>query len=62
MDEDRYLLMMFMIVLILLVDFLSFCLIRQPSTTMNRMAPEVILCETIKDSPYDFRADIWSFG
>jgi len=29
---------------------------------MFRMAPEVILCETIKDSPYDFKADIWSFG
>lgn len=26
------------------------------------MAPEVILCETFKDQPYDYRADIWSLG
>lgn len=26
------------------------------------MAPEVIMCETLKDSPYDFKADIWSLG
>lgn len=26
------------------------------------MAPEVILCETLKDTPYDFKADIWSLG
>ncbi|CAH1783560.1 unnamed protein product [Owenia fusiformis] len=26
------------------------------------MAPEVILCETLKDSPYDYKADIWSLG
>jgi len=26
------------------------------------MAPEVILCETQKDSPYDYKADIWSLG
>jgi len=26
------------------------------------MAPEVILCETIKDCPYNYKADIWSFG
>ncbi|KAL5022355.1 hypothetical protein ScPMuIL_001510 [Solemya velum] len=26
------------------------------------MAPEVILCETLKDVPYDYRADIWSLG
>lgn len=26
------------------------------------MAPEVIACETVKDDPYDLRADIWSFG
>jgi len=29
---------------------------------MSRMAPEVIACETVKDDPYDLRADIWSFG
>ena len=27
-----------------------------------RMAPEVIMCETVKDSPYNYKADIWSFG
>lgn len=27
-----------------------------------RMAPEVIMCETLKDSPYNFKADIWSLG
>ena len=27
-----------------------------------RMAPEVITCETLKDNPYDFKADIWSLG
>ncbi|KAL3071957.1 hypothetical protein niasHT_035827 [Heterodera trifolii] len=26
------------------------------------MAPEVIICETFKDRPYDCRADIWSLG
>jgi len=26
------------------------------------MAPEVVLCETIKDTPYDYKADIWSLG
>lgn len=26
------------------------------------MAPEVIMCETLKDSPYNFKADIWSLG
>ena len=28
----------------------------------HRMAPEVILCETLKDDPYDAKADIWSLG
>jgi len=27
-----------------------------------RMAPEVILCETLKDEPYNYKADIWSLG
>jgi len=27
-----------------------------------RMAPEVIACETLKDTPYDTKADIWSLG
>lgn len=27
-----------------------------------RMAPEVVLCETMKDAPYDYKADIWSLG
>ncbi|KAI8492803.1 hypothetical protein Bbelb_294000 [Branchiostoma belcheri] len=26
------------------------------------MAPEVVLCETVKDTPYDCKADIWSLG
>ncbi|XP_012884065.1 PREDICTED: serine/threonine-protein kinase 10 [Dipodomys ordii] len=26
------------------------------------MAPEVVLCETMKDTPYDYKADIWSLG
>ena len=26
------------------------------------MAPEVIVCETMKDNPYDSKADIWSLG
>ncbi|XP_052772331.1 serine/threonine-protein kinase 10-like isoform X2 [Mya arenaria] len=26
------------------------------------MAPEVILCETLKDTPYNYKADIWSLG
>ncbi|CEF59982.1 Sterile20-like kinase [Strongyloides ratti] len=26
------------------------------------MAPEVIICETFKDSPYNYLADIWSLG
>lgn len=27
-----------------------------------RMAPEVVMCETSKDRPYDYKADIWSLG
>ncbi|XP_022671758.1 serine/threonine-protein kinase 10-like isoform X4 [Varroa destructor] len=26
------------------------------------MAPEVVVCETFKDQPYDYKADIWSLG
>ncbi|XP_076759455.1 sterile20-like kinase isoform X2 [Xylocopa sonorina] len=26
------------------------------------MAPEVVLCETFRDNPYDFKANIWSLG
>ncbi|KAM4035854.1 uncharacterized protein ACNLHF_014919 [Anomaloglossus baeobatrachus] len=26
------------------------------------MAPEVIMCETCKDAPYDYKADVWSLG
>ncbi|KAK2828114.1 hypothetical protein Q5P01_019148 [Channa striata] len=26
------------------------------------MAPEVVMCETVKDAPYDYKADIWSLG
>ncbi|KAF2979514.1 hypothetical protein EK904_011737 [Melospiza melodia maxima] len=28
----------------------------------GRMAPEVVMCETMKDTPYDYKADIWSLG
>lgn len=28
----------------------------------SRMAPEVVMCETSKDRPYDSKADIWSLG
>uniref|UniRef100_A0A4W4DZ86 non-specific serine/threonine protein kinase n=1 Tax=Electrophorus electricus TaxID=8005 RepID=A0A4W4DZ86_ELEEL len=30
--------------------------------TYFRMAPEVVMCETSKDRPYDYKADIWSLG
>lgn len=30
--------------------------------SLYRMAPEVIMCETLKDDPYDYMADIWSLG
>lgn len=26
------------------------------------MAPEVVACETFRDNPYDYKADIWSLG
>ena len=26
------------------------------------MAPEIMRCETFRDWPYDYKADIWSFG
>lgn len=26
------------------------------------MAPEIVLCETFRDNPYDYKVDIWSFG
>ncbi|XP_068130949.1 STE20-like serine/threonine-protein kinase [Hyperolius riggenbachi] len=26
------------------------------------MAPEVVICETCKDAPYDYKADVWSLG
>lgn len=29
---------------------------------LARMAPEVVMCETSKDRPYDYKADIWSLG
>lgn len=34
----------------------------QTFLSLLRMAPEVILCETFKDQPYDYKADIWSLG
>lgn len=30
--------------------------------SLCRMAPEVVMCETSKDRPYDYKADIWSLG
>jgi len=36
------------------ISVCNFCLFR--------MAPEVIRCETLKDTPYDYKADIWSLG
>lgn len=32
------------------------------SSHLARMAPEVVMCETSKDRPYDYKADIWSLG
>lgn len=32
------------------------------SSHVARMAPEVVMCETSKDRPYDYKADIWSLG
>ncbi|NWW53414.1 STK10 kinase, partial [Pedionomus torquatus] len=32
-----------------------------PSPT-HRMAPEVVQCETSKENPYGYKADIWSLG
>lgn len=26
------------------------------------MAPELVLCETFRDNPYDYKVDIWSLG
>lgn len=26
------------------------------------MAPELVLCETFRDNPYDLKVDIWSLG
>lgn len=34
----------------------------QPCSALHRMAPEVVMCETMKDTPYDYKADIWSLG
>lgn len=33
-----------------------------PLSPMRRMAPEVVQCETSKESPYGYKADIWSLG
>lgn len=26
------------------------------------MAPELVLCETFRENPYDYKVDIWSLG
>lgn len=33
-----------------------------PLCPTHRMAPEVVQCETSKESPYGYKADIWSLG
>ncbi|KAF1496258.1 STE20-like serine/threonine-protein kinase, partial [Eudyptes chrysocome] len=33
-----------------------------PLSPTRRMAPEVVQCETSKESPYGYKADIWSLG
>lgn len=33
-----------------------------PVSPTCRMAPEVVQCETSKESPYGYKADIWSLG
>lgn len=35
---------------------------KQLPSCFPRMAPEVVMCETMKDAPYDYKADIWSLG
>lgn len=35
---------------------------RLADSWLCRMAPEVVMCETSKDRPYDYKADIWSLG
>ncbi|KAA0717945.1 STE20-like serine/threonine-protein kinase [Triplophysa tibetana] len=35
---------------------------RQRMLSVIVMAPEVVMCETSKDRPYDYKADIWSLG
>lgn len=47
------------------VPFFSFTFILELSHSpilIPRMAPEVVMCETSKDRPYDYKADIWSLG
>lgn len=50
------------IIFFLYISFsaLNLCLFH-PSCVC-RMAPEVVMCETSKDRPYDYKADIWSLG
>lgn len=35
----------------------SFC-----QSFLFQMAPELVLCETFRDNPYDYKVDIWSLG
>lgn len=45
-----------------IVSMVSSLPIPAPCSAPCRMAPEVVMCETMKDTPYDYRADIWSLG
>lgn len=39
-----------------------FFFLKPTDLSFHRMAPEVVMCETSKDRPYDYKADIWSLG
>lgn len=46
----------------ILFAFLALNTIINHKLDSSRMAPEVVMCETSKDRPYDYKADIWSLG
>lgn len=46
-----------------MTNFLKFSIFSiNISSTINRMAPEVVMCETFRENLYDYKADIWSLG